>query len=545
MSQERGAGWASFARGALLLAGAGAVVLQALALMSAYFPVRLSSDYIYPHLFAQDVLTGVYPLSGWTLSSAPYFFPDFAGYAAWLVAVGSNGAAFAGYVSSVYLALGFLFGWSLRRAGAGRDAWLLGWAAMSALLLLHLWRDHAHVLWWLGTPGFHGGAVVLALATFACWVGPLDELPSAAARVGGTALLVLGLCSDTLYFVQGVVPLAVALMLESRRTTGHFGTPRVRSYLTAVGLALVGWGLFRATCAAMGIFTFSKVLRYVPTPEAWWRTFGLFWSDLTGPLARDQPALIAIALAATAYAAVAAWGSRRLVPGSPSPTLLPDAFAVLALGAALALPILAVYWKDQQSARYLLPWLVLPLWWGAWRWLAVRRSSAAQQAMRWGCAGVIAASLVIGLIRWEPEGWTWPRPAAAQTLEQELRSRGHTRGLGDYWNTHYLNVLTELRLTALRPSSQVQFWNNNAAWHWDAADGQLVEPPPYTFIITTRLDEAQLEARFGQPDARVELAGEQVWLFDAPAAREMSARIDADIRLFLEQTPAARALPAQ
>ena len=141
--------------------GLAAAGLQALALAARYFQPWLSADYIYPQLFAEDVLAGRYPLAGWTMSSAPYFFPDMT-VAIILRALGGAGTVLPAYVVFSYLTLAVVAGWSLQRAtGTGWAAWLGGVALANVLLVWQPVTDHAHYLWLLGTVGFHGGGGVV------------------------------------------------------------------------------------------------------------------------------------------------------------------------------------------------------------------------------------------------------------------------------------------------------------------------------------------------------------------------------------------------
>src|SRR5664279_2788940 len=61
------------------------VVLGFLALAAAALQLRafgfarfLNSDFLTPYFFCQELLSGQYPLSGWTFSASPYFVPDLA-----------------------------------------------------------------------------------------------------------------------------------------------------------------------------------------------------------------------------------------------------------------------------------------------------------------------------------------------------------------------------------------------------------------------------------------------------------------------------------
>lgn len=562
----------------LLLAALAVVVIQAMALATRYFQPWLDGDYLLPQRFAADVLTGVHPLSGWTLSSSPYFFPDFALSLLWHALLG-GAPLLPFYVVTSYVALALLVGWSLRQAamvepdlragslGAGfspnpsggrvpPDAtpWLLGALLVNLLLACQGTADHARWLWWLGTATFHGGAVLLGLAQFALWAGPAETAPARGRVAVATLLLFLGLASDTLLLTQFVVPLGVALFLTAG--PAPWRAPRVRAFLLALAAAVLLVALLRGALALADWGNFPKVVRYAPTPAAVGGAALRMLGDLTGPVVGAAPRFVLFFILGTAGAMAltlratppAANPPRKFVIHYMTNLRLIGAglsavqrqagwFAAVSLASTLALPALAVYWQNPQHGRYLLPCLLLPLW-----WLVTVLPPARLRTPF--VAGIVTAAL-LGLGVWRGtqvdfSRWTWPYPARVAELEQVLSSGGHTRGLADFWPAQYLNAVNRggLRLNQLRPDGRVRFWGNNAFHHFEteAADAPL-RAPRYTFILADGLDPVALRAKFGAPHRVVRAGGHEVWLYDTAGAERLSALVDAEVRAFLGTRP--------
>lgn len=539
----------------LWLAALAVVVVQAMALVTRYFQPWLDGDYLLPERFAADVLAGVHPLSGWTLSSSPYLFPDFALSLAWRLLLG-GGPLMPGYVVMSYTGLALLAGWSLRRAtGPDHEPWLLGAVLVNVLLAWQGAADHARWLWWLGVATFHGGAVLLGLAQFALWSGPAETVPGRGRRTLATGLLFLGLASDTLLLTQFVVPLGAALFLTAPRP--RWSSPRLRAFGTAVLIALALVALLRAGLALAGWWNFPRVVRYAPTPAAVVEAGGQMLSDFAGPIAAAVPGFLLLLVAGISGAAWLTWrllsavrtrqpGPGKFVihymtslpPGADRARVQAGWFAGLCLASTLALPVLSVYWRNPQSGRYLLPCLVIPLWW-LLTLLPVAR-------WRRPLVAVLVAGALAGLAAWRApqvdfKAWTWPYPARVADLELRLQAGGHTRGLADFWHTNYLNAVsrTGLRLNQMRPDGRVQFWGNNAFHHFetDGPDAPL-RAPRYTFILVNGLDAAALRAKFGDPASTLATdGGHEVWLYDDAGARRLSALVDQEVRAFLGDRP--------
>lgn len=539
----------------LWLAALAAVAVQAMALATRYYQPWLDGDYLLPERFAADVVAGVYPLSGWTFSSSPYFFPD--------LTLSVVGRALLGdapllpfYVITSYVTLALLSGWSLRRVlGADGQGWLLGALLINALLAFQGVADHARWLWWLGTATFHGGAVLLGLAQFALWTGAPETAPSRGRTVAATVLLFLGLVSDTLLLTQFVLPLGVALFATAGAP--RWSSPRLRTFLKAVAVAYVLVVLVRGAMHLAHWGNFPSVVRYAPTPTAIAGSADRMLGDLSGFVASSIPAFIVLFIVGIAGVV---WLSFRRLKSLPTPSeekpLRPLVihymtngltveqrqagwFAGTGLASTLLLPALAVYWQNPQNGRYLLPCLVLPLW-----WLGTLLPTA---KLRGPLAGGTAALALLGLIAWRaPQVRLWdlgrPYPPEVNNLDGFLGApfRGSMRhGLGDFWNSNYLNFVSKkVRLNQLRPDGRTQFWGNNAFQHFssETPNGPL-RPHRYDFIIMNGLDAVAVRAKFGEPTRMLEESGYTLWLYDEAGAQRISALVDAEVRAFVDGRP--------
>ncbi len=534
------------------------VALQAMALATRYFQPWLDGDYLLPERFAADVLAGTYPLSGWTLSSSPYLFPDLALSVVWRTLLGDL-PLLPYYVVMSYVSLALIAGWSLQRVLApegtpvstehgGSEAapratgWIAGALIVNLLLAWQGFADHARWLWWLGTATFHGGAVLIGMAQFALWAGPPETTPSRRRFLCGAALLFLGLVSDTLLLTQFVAPLAMALWATAPGS--RWRAPRFRSFLGALFLAYLLVLMLRGALLVADWWNFPNVVRYAPTPSAVAATAARMAADLAGPVAAAIPGFLALGLSATALAIGLSARGHRQKPFSIERRQA-GFFASLGLLNTSLLPVVAVYWQNPQHGRYLLPCLVLPLWW------LVTTLPPSRLRSSWPTA-LIAIGLV-ALAAWRVPAidfsrWAWPYPDRVAALDSLLApaDRGRVRGLADFWHANYLNAVSRsLNLNQLRPDGRVQFWGNNAFHHYDSApDGTELRIPAYSFIVTNGLDPAALRTKFGEPARAVSMGEYEVWLYDEPAARRIGAVVDSEVRAFLRDRPGTARIAA-
>lgn len=525
--------------GAVWLLGLVAVAAQAGALATQYFQPSLNADYLYPERFAAGVLSGAYPLSGCVHSPAPYFFPDMT-VGVVLLALLHGAPMLPYYAVGAFVGLAVVAGWSLARAGGvGGSGWVGGAVLVNLLLATRGLADHQLYLWWLGTAGFHGAAVVMGLAQFALWAGPAGEALPRGRWWTAAVLLALGLASDTLLLTQFVGPLLVAMVIVAGRDWRD--SPRLRSFVLALACAVAAVVVFRVACALTGFGTFARLARYAPTPGAMAGAAEQLGRDVTGAIWTRAPLLVVLAAVGSAALAYRGWRARR-GDTVPEPVRQARWFAAAVIVSTVLVPVVTAYWRSQFNARHLLPLLVVPLWGcfaarrSAWRPVAIASAGFIfLLAAGWGLHG-------ISLDRWQ-----WPYPDDVAALDRELATGGPPRGLADYWHAQRITALSRagVRLNQLRPDGRTYFWNNNAFAHYDvAADGTL-RPAHYDFVIVDGLDTAALEKKFGEPSRCATVGGMTVWFYEGAAATRMNGLVDAEVRSFLGARPGTERIAAE
>ena len=194
--------------------------------------------------------------------------------------------------------------------------------------------------------------------------------------------------------------------------------------------------------------------------------------------------------------------------------------------------MLAVYWQNPQHGRYLLPCLVIPLW-----WLLTTIPFARLRTPF--VAGIVTASL-LGLAVWRAPQidfakWAWPYPDNVAELDRLFDREESADGLAEYWTATYLNATSrKVRLNQVRPDGRVQFWGNNAFHHYTTEkSGAALQPRHYGFIIVNDLDPAALRAKYGEPHRTASAGGSEVWFYDQTGAERLSSLVDAEVRAFL------------
>jgi hypothetical protein len=352
-----------------------------------------------------------------------------------------------------------------------------------------------------------------------------------------------------LVLTQFVGPLGAALWFAGGRQV----TPRLRAFAASCLIAGIGILALRGMLWWCDWWSFPRIFRHAPWPMDMVQAAGQLAHDVTGPMWASIGGFIVLFALGILGAASLSWRLMRGATEDREAWRRASWFAGLSLVSTVALPILAVYWREPQHGRYLLPCLLLPGWWfTAVAFASGKTAVAAVRASRsrgmilgvlvvgWGFAGCLAVAQI------DFRRWAWPYPAAVKELDALLTGESRGRGLADFWNAHYLTTVSRggIRLNQLRADGQVQFWGNNAFHHFDLDSSKRLVRPTYRFIVVNGLDEGALAAKFGAPDRTTLIAGYRLWLYDAKRAEDLSRRVEDEVRMFLAGRPGTeRILP--
>ena len=506
------------------LAAVGVLALNVSAYGAAHF---LNSDFLTPYFFCTDLLSGQYPIKGWTLSASPYFVPDHLTLGTLFAVFGHNGFAYELFTVVFYPALFLSVGFCVRTVtGRTGPALVAGLLFGVVLLVFQTVPSHRRCLWWIGAPTCHGGVLLAGFVYL--WTlgtglrrGRVGRLP-----VGLFCLGFVGLLSDSLFLFQILLPASMALFL-GRRAQPDFA--RWLRWQGGCGLAsLAGTQLFKPLCRAEDWFYFSRILRVAPTPVNQWHALGQFVSDLPA-LLRDNWAFALLALLAAAVS-VRAFRQQTQEDGTNAGVLnFFRVFCVASLLIMLPLPILSCGWKDANNVRYLFNWLVLPGF-----LLTLELASTWRASRRDLLAAAVAFSVFLVGAGWAlPRApFAFPHPDDVAMLDALLQSRGLKYGLAQYWDAKNVTALshTGAELRQIRADGTPYFWDNNAFAYYERTGPDALSWPRYQYILTDRLDESAVAHVFGEPQAKETAGAYRVWIYGEDGQRRIRDTLEPAVR---------------
>jgi hypothetical protein len=185
----------------------------------------------------------------------------------------------------------------------------------------------------------------------------------------------------------------------------------------------------------------------------------------------------------------------------------------------VALPLLATVFKglysDLTTFRYLESLVVLPIFW-TWGWI-VRRQS--RRFLATALLTVLALAISTQYMSYSrygkeiSEGYYPPITACLDAL-QEVHDGSLQYGYADYWNTKPIRIFSKNKLHAAQLSSDASDVHWISSDHWSTEVNSAVARGSKFFVVTTRLDNAAIEKRFGSPQRQVTCSTEQVSIFN-------------------------------
>jgi len=219
-------------------------------------------------------------------------------------------------------------------------------------------------------------------------------------------------------------------------------------------------------------------------------------ANLSDPWFVGMLVLVIFTFAAGLLGVLRAWPSQPIRRG----VLL---YHLAAIFCALAFPIASGRFVAPDQWRYL---AVIPFLGLTWFSLVVVRFRTARVGV---VAAAFVASTVVPVVL-NPFAQAWG--SGMTGLIACLNEDGLTSGYGDYWVAKQVIFLSDraIHIAQLDGASEMRF-NFDARWFTQRADGSAFVP---NFIVTDRLNEAQLAGRFGKPTSVSSCAGSTIWHYD-------------------------------
>ncbi len=507
------------------LAGAASAALLALLLPLAVFCLSFkylqgaspfNSDNLWCNSFCEDLLTGA-DLSGWNFPGAPYFFPDvllllpcqWLGRDLVAVYFAYDALFYAAFLAALYALA--------RQVGLDRRAaFVTAAAALTFLTVTYLRDAYRAVGQLMGHPGNHVGAVLVGVLLLALFARALRRGHGRLGAAAFVAACALGALSDRLLVAQFVLPACLALGLLWLWRKVSFGQLARQAALVAAALLLAeGLRLLveRGGCKFEG----SAVDFRRPRRGDLDALFGQLWRMV------GHEHILLACLALTVLAALLVLWARRRSDDTPGRPALFVALAVLLAPACNLLTLFALGMSTHNSVdRYciavyfvpfLFPGLLLRLLPGP----AARLGGAALLAF---VAALALHELCAVLPAVSREALRQPYPPLAQAIDRLVEEHGPMQGVAGYWSARELSFLTHsrTRIVPLLSDCSPFAHGSNTAWYIDPRPGRL-PLPEYRLIVvapTRGLAPAPevLAAHFGEPQKKVRVGPDQLWLYD-------------------------------
>jgi hypothetical protein len=360
----------------------------------------------------------------------------------------------------------------------------------------------SHWLFITGSAAYiHTGAMLLTLVSAGLLAKLLRDGSPAA------AWLLIGLCaaatfSDALFLVWFVAPAAVVLVLAA-------WADRTMRWALAAGILGAVAVLARvAELVLRGGSSLASLDRVSPREAV-----RLFVGDTWAAIAHGDVGFILLALLVPVILVRGALITIDMLRGrSQSPLALSELFLAGSIGAALLAPLATGLYKEVWLMRYVLVVPVLVVTWTLQAMVAHASTRARRSIVYVG----IAVTLLVGAVS-ARSAWhnvqELQRPSPLESCLTELR---RDTGIGDYWSAKGLMFTSHRRIHVIQVDATGAPFrvNYNRQWfHRHAGTGAPLRPD---FIIMARLDPAQIEKRFSRPQAVVDCAGQQIWLYERP-----------------------------
>jgi len=487
------------------------------------------SDFLYLPSLYRDLVSGHYPLTGWQLTPAPYFFPEMPLY--FLSAVLTPNIASANCLYAGFMLLGiFAAIYRLLRLVSRSRADRLMITGLLALLMFALalpQQQYWLPVKWLLVPGGHNGDLLCGLVL-------IDLAFSLIERVtrGNVILFLVISClavvSDRLALTQFLGPLVLMTLLAfvMRRNWNRF--------FAFIAVTLSGGVAYQLT---IWFFEWNAQQHHFIVPRLdprygghdlvlrCWEVFKQSWTEYAGP--RTAIFILAVlgivgALGVLAHIRFNKVNQQSRSSGKSLILLL--VLSIVTWLVVFTVPVLTAIWGNADCLRYTLSYLIYPL-----LLLGLVAGYFLSRTSNVRGVGLGAAAWIVGAIVCLP---MWKEPSvsnatvlytpAISTIDHVKTEYGLHAGYSGYWLSKPATMFSKQRvqLSYLRDDQGVlesDNWINNPN-HWcQSVDGPPGEYPVYDFVVCEDLSEQRMRQSFGRPAKVVTENGLKFLIYNRPS----------------------------
>ena len=517
----------------------------------------INSDLIYIESLYRDILIRDYPLNGWLVSKAPYFFPDWVAYC--LI------RAFSGnYATAWYLYIIFDFSFLLtffyctaryfhKKSGVEDLLFTLIWGALLILLLEFTptgYGPHTLLL-----PVYHSGALINGLVILWVWYRSLLSTLNSKQLFFLMLFSTVASMSDLWWVVWFGVPIGLAtLALLAARKLEWRGNI---FFLCAMGIGVLSGELINRLIEWQAWLHFSHVP--VGTPAySFINQLNFIVRDVSDLLISSP--LLAVLFFLTVglcILAIISWGYQRrwrtLRPAS-LPQNKTDAFVAIHIVVILSfvvlfIPIVFLKMWEQWNYRYLphfivLPWVIVGLYLFDLRGRSARTKNISRLAYFLPFVAVLLLMTVAHDSSFQPSrrgislAWLYPPyPQEIACIDEVARSYNLHFGISEYWDAKKISETskTGLLVNQFTYNFDVLPWMNNDHWYKTKAPHKngFIE---YDFVITSSDTGSEVKKNtsryLGSPSAEVVCGTWHVLIYEGDRKAQLNEFIGAKLAKF-------------
>ncbi len=487
------------------------------------------SDFLYLPSLYRDLVSGHYPLTGWQLTPAPYFFPEMPLY--FLSAALTPNIASANCLYAGFMLLGiFAAIYRLLRLVSRSRADRLMITGLLALLMFALslpQQQYWLPVKWLLVPGGHDGDLLCGLVL-------IDLAFSLIERVtrGNVVLFLVISCltvvSDRLALTQFLGPLVLMTVLAFliRRSWNRF--------FAFLAVTISGGAAYQVT---VWFFEWNAQQHHFIVPRLdprygghdlvlrYWELFKQSWFEYAGPrTAIFILAVLGIAGVLGVLVHIRLNKANQQSRSTGESLILLLVLSIVTWLVVFAVPVLTAIWGNADCLRYTLSYLIYPLLvLGLVAGYILSRISNVR-GMGLGAAAWIAGAVVC-LPMWnEPDvsNATVLYTPAIATIDHVKTEYGLHAGYSGYWLSKPATMFSKkgVQLSYLQDDQGVLESNNwiNNPNHWcQTLDGPPGEYPIYDFVVCEGLPEERIRQSFGAPAKVVIENGLKFLIYNRPS----------------------------